>query len=338
VEPLAALRRIAFLLERRLEPSYRVKAFRSAADVVVREGEAIRRRAADGTLRDLAGIGAVTAKVITEAVTGSVPGYLRDLEDRAGDLVELDAAGLELRVRLRGDLHSHTDWSDGGSPIEEMAITAIELGREYQAITDHSPRLTVARGLTSDRLKKQLAVLDQLTPRLGAFRLLSGIEVDILEDGALDQTPEMLGRLDVVVASVHSKLAMDAEAMTRRMIRAVQDPNTDILGHCTGRLLGQKKRPQSRFDAKAVFAQCAERGVAVEINSRPERLDPPRELLRLAVAAGCLFSIDTDAHAPGQLDWQPYGCARAVDCGVPVDRIVTTWPVDRLLEWTRRDR
>jgi putative hydrolase len=281
----------------------------------------------------------VTGTAIAEAVRGEVPSYLRRLEaEQSGPLVELDRQGQALMQALRGDLHSHSDWSDGGSPIEEMVVTAIELGHEYLALTDHSPRLKVAHGLTSERLERQLTVLDGLRPRLGDFRLLSGIEVDILDDGTLDQTPQMLGRLDVVVASVHSKLKMEAQAMTRRMLRAVRDPHTDILGHCTGRLVTGRGRPQSRFDARAVFEACAEAGVAVEINSRPERLDPPSELLRVAVECGCLFSIDTDAHAPGQLDWRPYGVRKAVECGVAAERIVTTWDVDRLLEWTRRPR
>jgi putative hydrolase len=339
VEPLTALRRIAFLLERRLEPSYRVKAFRSAADIVVREGpEEIARRASDGTLQDLAGIGPVTAKVISEAAGGAVPAYLESLAETAGDLVELDDAGVGLLGQLRGDLHSHSDWSDGGSPIQEMAVAAIELGRDYLALTDHSPRLTVARGLTAERLNEQLDIVSALAGPLGDFRLLSGIEVDILDDGSLDQTPAMLAKLDVVVASVHSKLAMESAAMTRRMTTAAQDPHIDILGHCTGRLLGPKKRGQSSFDAAAVFAVCAERQVAVEINCRPERLDPPQELVQIALDAGCLFSMDTDAHAPGQLDWLPYGVARAVEFGVPAERIVTTWPVEKLLEWTNRKR
>jgi putative hydrolase len=220
----------------------------------------------------------------------------------------------------------------------------MELGHSYLALTDHSPRLTVARGLTAERLERQLDVVASVNEALGArgdgFRLLSGIEVDINEDGTLDQSDELLGRVDVVVASVHSKLRSEPGPMTERMLAAIADPHTDILGHCTGRLVtgGRGQRPESRFDADAVFSACAERGVAVEINSRPERLDPPRRLLRRAVELGCRFSIDTDAHAPGQLDWQLYGCERAEECEVPADRIVNTLPVDELLAWTRRDR
>ena len=215
-------------------------------------------------------------------------------------------------------------------------MTAMELGHDYLVLTDHSPRLRVANGLSAERLTRQLGVVDAVNEHLGgSFTLLKGIEVDILDDGSLDQTPEMLGRLDVRVASVHSKLKMDAAPMTKRMVAAVRNPHTNVLGHCTGRLVTGNRgvRPQSQFDAKAVFTACAEEGVAVEINSRPERRDPPTRLLELARDLGCLFSIDSDAHAPGQLDMLDYGAARATEAGIDPDRIVTTWERDRLLEW-----
>jgi putative hydrolase len=330
-DAVADLRRIAFLLERAHESTYRVRAFRTAAAVLRRrDPDELAALARSGDLKRLKGVGEVTATCVAESVAGREPAYLAKLE--AVEPTPLDVAAEALRDALRGDCHSHTDASDGGSPLREMVETAIDLGHDYLVVTDHSPRLTVANGLSAERLRAQLAEIAELNAELGSgFRVLTGIEVDINEDGSLDQDPDLLAELDLVVASVHSKLRSPRAQMTERMLTAVQNPLVDVLGHCTGRMVtGNRKRPESQFDAAEVFAACAENGVAVEVNSRPERLDPPRRLLRQAVEAGCSFTVDTDAHAPGQLDWLRNGCERAAECEVPTDRILNTRPAERL--------
>jgi putative hydrolase len=332
VDPVEALRKIAYLLERNGADTYKVRAFRNAAAAVADVDPArLAQLGAARRLKELPGVGDSTAKAIAEALAGGVPVYLRELEET--EQASLSPAALALRAELLGDCHSHSDWSDGGSPIREMAAAALALGHRYLALTDHSPRLTIAHGLDADRLRQQLEVVGEVNEELAPFRVLTGIEVDILEDGALDQSDELLSELDVVVASVHSKLRMDKVPMTRRMVAAVESPHTDVLGHCTGRLLAGRGRPQSSFDPEAVFDACERTGTAVEINSRPERRDPPEELLRIAVGMGCYLSIDSDAHAPGQLEWLGLGCEQAVAAQVPTERIVNTWPMDRLLEW-----
>ena len=328
VEPVEALRQIAFQLERSGAPTYRVQAFRRAAEVLdgLPAGE-LDRRIGAGTLEALKGIGATTAQVITEAARGDQPGYLARLLSEQPPS-EQDS----LRAALRGDCHTHSDWSDGGSPPKEMAEAARELGHEWIALTDHSPRLTVANGLSAERLRSQLKLIEKLNAELAPFRMLTGIEVDILDDGSLDQSDDLLGRLDVVVASVHSKLRMPAGPMTKRMVAAIRNPRVDVLGHCTGRLLGGRgTRPESVFDAEAVFGACREEGVAVEINCRPERRDPPDRLLRLAAESGCVFAIDTDAHAPGQLDWLGNGTVRAEQADITADRVINTLGAQELI-------
>jgi putative hydrolase len=336
VTPEDALLRVIHCLDRALASPYKTRAFVRALEVVqATDPVELAERARDGRLTELDGIGDATAGVITEALGGAVPSYLEHIE--AESAIHLTDAGAAYRSALRGDCHLHSTWSDGGASIEAMAATAIDLGHEYMVLTDHSARLTVAHGLDEERLGRQLAEIDRINDEISAdghdFRILTGMEVDILEDGQLDLSDDMLGRLDVVVASVHSKLRMESGQMTQRMVMAVANPHVDILGHCTGRKVGGK-RPESTFDADYVFAACANFGTAVEINCRPERLDPPRALIDLAIEYECYFSIDSDAHATGQLEWQPYGCNRAAEREVPIDRIVNTWSADDLLAWT----
>ena len=338
-EPIEALERVAYLQDRGLLPSRKTAAFLNAAEVLrdLPEGE-LDRRVAEGTVTELPGIGASTAEVIVQAASGKVPDRIATLE--ATTQIPL-GAGAGIRSALKGDCHSHSTWSDGGAPVETMARAAITLGHEYLVVTDHSPRLTVAHGLNRERLLAQLDEIAELNERLAPFRILTGIEVDILVDGALDQDPDLLEQLDVVVASVHSKLKMDHDAMTERMVLAVANPHVDILGHCTGRKVDgfgddqREIRPRATFDAEMVFAACARFDTAVEINCRPERQDPPPELLDLALAWDCKISIDTDAHSPGHLEFLSYGADKAAAHGIDPGRIVNTWPADDLLAWTR---
>ncbi|MGW8815493.1 PHP domain-containing protein [Gordonia terrae] len=338
VDPVGALERISWLLERRRESTYRVEAFRRAGQAAAGlDPSEMQARAAAGTLTAIKGIGKTTAAVISEAAAGELPGYLARLQSEDPPTAPDDAAGLVEAVV--GDLHAHTDWSDGGAPIDEMAAAAEASGHDWLAITDHSPRLTIANGLSAERLASQIEAIDAWnSAHATSFRLFRGIEIDILDDGALDQTDEMISRLDVVTASVHSNLRMAHAAMTSRLVAAVSDPRVHVLGHCTGRrvLSGRGHRPPSTFDAEAVFAACAANDTVVEINSRPERVDPPDELIEIARDAGCLFAIDSDAHAPGQLGFKILGARRAAAHGIDPDRIVTTWSSERLSEWLAR--
>ncbi len=279
----AGLDTARYYLDRGFAPAAKARAFQKALDVVAAlpTGE-LEARVASGTLQELDGIGTSTGAVIADAVDRRASSYLSEL---AASTEQDVGAGSALRSAVRGDLHSHTLWSDGAESVRTMAESALALGHEYLAVTDHSARLTVAHGLDEARLTRQLAEIEQLNAELAPFRILTGMEVD-------------------------------------------------ILGHCTGRKSTSRGRPPSRFDAEIVFAACVRFDTAVEVNCRPERQDPPEELLALALQWGCRVSIDTDAHAPGQLEWQAWGCGFATDMGVEPGRIGNTYPLDELLAWT----
>ena len=328
-----ALKRIAYRLELDPERRHQARAFARAARMIkdVPASELTVRSEA-GTLTGLPGVGKTIAGVVAALVRGEDPGYLEKLPPVAERAATLTTEGAAILTALKGDCHVHSDWSDGGAPIGDMAMAAIELGHEYMVLTDHSPTLTVARGLTAERLREQLDVVRNLNQGLAPFRILTGIEVDILADGSLDQKPDLLAELDVVVASVHSLLRQPSVELTPRLLLAIANPHMDVLGHCTGRIVTGRGRPQSNFDAAAVFEACALHGVAVEINSRPERLDPPDDLLAIARDAGCRFAIDSDAHAPGQLGWQDNGAEIAARGGLMPQNIINTLPADGLIE------
>lgn len=329
---IAGLRQAIYYLDRELAPGAKVRAFVNAIDVVGELDDAdLEARVDNSRLTELPGIGESTASVIAAAVRDEPSAYLTKLDARS----RIDPGeGEALRAALRGDCHSHSLWSDGGAPVRDMALAARALGHDYLVVTDHSARLTIAHGLNEERLARQLDEIGELNTELAPFRVLTGMEVDIFEDGTLDLADQWLDRLDVVVASVHSKFRLPAKEMTQRLVLAAANPHVDIMGHLTNRKVRDGARPPSVFDAEIVFAACTQFNTAVEINCRPERLDPPDELIALAVQWGCKFAIDTDAHAPGQLEWQPYGCDKAARTGVAVEDVVNAWSADELVAWT----
>jgi putative hydrolase len=333
---VAAIDRAVALLDRGLAEPYRVAAFTKAKPrVAAFTDDELWSMVHDRTLTELPGIGASIGALIDDAINERPSAYLAKLD--AETKVASTPEGAAIMATLQGDLHVHTDWSDGGASITEMARAAAALGHRYLAVTDHSGRLTVAKGLDRSRLARQLdehaALRAQINDEFG-INVVTGVEVDINEDGSLDGDDDILAQLDVVVASVHVKMGMAPDLMTARLLRAVTNPHVDVLGHCTGRKVTGKGRSEMQADWDVVFAACAQFGTAVELNCRPERLDPPRRLLRQAEEAGCMFAIDSDAHAPGQLEWQPLGCSRAAEVGIGPNRIINSWNWEQLAGWT----
>ena len=230
---------------------------------------------------------------------------------------------------LKGDLHAHTDWSDGTASVRQMALAAKERGHEYLAITDHSRGLGVANGLDAERLREQRQEIDRVNAELAPFRVLQGVELEVRADGSLDLPDEVLDELDLVVASVHTGLRQDGERLTARALSAIRHSLVDVLAHPTGRIVGG--RSGGDFDVDALYAEAAKTGTALEIDGDPSRMDLRDEHARAAIAAGCSLSVDSDAHSVGALGNLLYGVGVAQRAWVPPERVLNTLPLEGLL-------
>ena len=231
---------------------------------------------------------------------------------------------------LRGDLHTHTDWSDGAHTMEDMVAAAIERELDYYAITDHSVSSSIANGLDQERLLKQIKYVRKLNEETEGIELLAGSEVDILKDGTLDFPDDILAQLDIVVASVHSLFTLSEVEMTKRVIRAIENPYVMIIGHPTGRLLGRRK--EYAIDLDEVIAAAAENDTILEINGSPSRLDLGPEFVRKAKDAGVLIAVNTDAHSIPESERYRYGVNVARRGGLTRDDVINTYPLEKLLQ------
>ena len=235
---------------------------------------------------------------------------------------------------IRGDLHAHTDWSDGSASLEEMAEAARAHGYEYLAITDHSPALTVANGLSEDRLSKQIDKIARLNEESDGFRLLASMEVNINLDGSLDLSEELLSRLDLVVCSIHSEMGRERDQQTERLIRAMDNKNCTIIGHPTGRRFDS--RPGYELDFPRLIEAAAQRNVAFEINAQPERLDLSDTYARQASEGGVKVAISTDAHSPRHLGFMRYGVGQARRGWIEAKDVLNTLGTEELLKAIKR--
>ena len=236
---------------------------------------------------------------------------------------------------IRGDLHDHTDWSDGHCTIEQMARAAAERGREYLSISDHSPGRAVANGLSIERLVEQMKIVASVRTKYGVH-LLTASEVDIRADGALDLPDEVLAQLDVVVASIHSSFRASKEQQTKRLLKAIENPYVSIIGHPTGELIGEREGYE--FDEDAVFRAAARTGTALEINANPARLDLSADRARRARELGCTISIDTDAHHIEDMDNMLFGVATARKAGFTKDQVLNTRSLSDVQKFVRTKR
>lgn len=320
------LSEIGYLLRQQEKERYRARAFSAAAWSIAVQKPDVEALARAGQLTTLEGVGEGIARVLSELAQTGESRYLKRLRELMQQPALADESQLDFDD-YRGDIHSHTTWSDGRATMREMAEAAQELGYEYLGVTDHSPRITVVHGLDAERLVAQSREMAQVQETVDV-KLLQGIEVDILEDGSLDLPDAVLEILDIVIASPHVKLRQDPAAMTARMLRAASHPHVDVIGHPTGRRPGS--REGATYDFEAVFKEAAKHGIAVEIDCDPARMDLSPEMARLAYEAGCDFVLDADAHAPAEFAYVPMGMWMARRAGIPEERILNFRPLAEL--------
>src|SRR5712664_2465017 len=321
------LSEIGYLLRQDPKEVYRARAFSAAAWALALERPDLDALHEKNKLTAIEGVGAGIAKVLAGLVEDGRSSYLERLRSETGQPAREGESVIDLGA-YQGDLHSHTDWSDGRATMLEMARGAKALGYRYLGITDHSPRIKVVNGLDAERLLAQSREREKVEREVEGLALLQGIEVDILEDGALDLPDVVLELLDIVVASPHVKLRQEAASMTERMLRAVSNPNVDIVGHPTGRRPGS--REGASYDFEAVFREAARHGVALEIDCDPARMDLSPEHARLALECGCNFSLDADAHAPAEFAYVPMGMWMARRAGITEEKILNFRPLEAL--------
>jgi DNA polymerase (family 10) len=259
-----------------------------------------------------------------------------ELRENTGEIPAAENGTLPHLIELRdikGDLQMHTTASDGKNSIEEMAAAARALGHEYIAITDHSKAVSVANGLNDERMRTHMKNLRAADAKKLGIRVLVGSEVDILKDGQLDYSDEILAQIDVVVCSIHSYFNLDRTAMTDRMLAAIENPYTQIIGHPTGRLL--LRRDPLDYDMEKVLAACAKHGVAMECNSYPDRLDLKEVYLRMCKERGVKVVISTDSHNTTNLSQIRYGVTMARRGWLEKKDVINALPVEEFLKALR---
>ena len=238
---------------------------------------------------------------------------------------------------IRGDLQVHSKWSDGKHTLEELARFAAELGYEYLAVTDHSPAVRVAGGVPPEKMKERIAEIQRVNEKTGGKPyLIAGAEVDILPDGSLDYPDEVLAELELVLVSIHSRFSMDEEAMTKRILRAIENPYVHVLAHPTARLIG--RRAPIKADWEKIFARMKELGKAVEIDGYYDRMDLPDVLARRARELGLPFALSTDAHQKDHLRFMELAVGNAQRAWLGPEQVLNTRPLKELLNWAREVR